>query len=114
MELLHKVKFNYNSISCSVYDVEILYLHSEGSDFTPVSEVLLFMAEGEKCINVLVDNDGILEETEFFFLELNTTDPRAFMFSPKATINILDNDSKEPQYIHFNMSTISLCVFTIL
>ena len=67
----------------------------ERSDFIPVSEELLFTAEGEECIDVLVNNDGILEETEFFFLELSTTDPRAFMFSlPRAIINILDNDSK--------------------
>ena len=70
------------------------YLNAEGSDFTPVSEVLLFTAEVEECIDVLVNNDDVLEETEFFFLELNTTDPRAFTFSPRATINILDNDSK--------------------
>ena len=67
----------------------------ERSDFIPVSEELLFTAEGEECIDVLVNNDGILEETEFFFLELSTTDPRAFTFSlTRATINILDNDSK--------------------
>ena len=67
----------------------------ERSDFIPVSEELVFTAEGEECIDVLVNNDGILEETEFFFLELSTTDPRAFTFSlPRATINILDNDSK--------------------
>ena len=69
--------------------------YTGGSDFTPVSEELLFTAEGEECIDILVNNDGILEETEFFFLDLSTTDPRAFMFSPpRATINILDNDSK--------------------
>lgn len=67
----------------------------ERSDFIPVSEELVFTAEGEECIDVLVNNDGILEETEFFFLELSTTDPRAFTLSlPRATINILDNDSK--------------------
>ena len=67
----------------------------ERSDFIPVSEELVFTAEGEECIDVLVNNDGILEETEFFFLELSTADPRAFTFSlPRATINILDNDSK--------------------
>lgn len=60
--------------------------------------MLLFTAEGEQCIDVVVNNDRILEETEFFFLELNTTDSRAFMFSPKATINILDNDSKLCMY----------------
>ena len=41
-----------------------------------------------------VNNDGILEEEEVFFLELNTSDPRAFMFSQRAVINILDNDSE--------------------
>ena len=40
-----------------------------------------------------VDNDGILEEEESFLLELNTSDPRAFVFSQSAIINILDNDS---------------------
>ena len=59
-----------------------------------MSEVLLFLAEGEQCINVTVNNDGILEEEEVFFLELNTTDSRAFMFSQRAVINILDNDSE--------------------
>ena len=71
--------------------------NTEGSDFTPVAEVLLFTAEGVECIDVLVNDDGILEETEFFFLELSTTDPRSIMLSPQATINILDNDSK---YMH--------------
>ena len=79
---------------------------TEGSDFSPVSEELLFTAEGEQCISVVVDNDGILEEMEFFFLELNTTDPRAFMFSPRATINILDNDSKFYVFLISNTSTL--------
>lgn len=80
------------------YNVKMPYsFNTEGSDFTPVSEVLLFTAEGVECIDVLVNDDGILEETEFFFLELSTTDPRSIMLSPQATVNILDNDSK---YMH--------------
>ena len=95
MELLHKVKLQCNILLIFVSNMEMLYFfHIEGNDFLPVSEVLLFTAEGVQCVNVVVNNDGILEETEFFFLELSTTDPRAFMFSPRATINILDNDSK--------------------
>ena len=40
-----------------------------------------------------VNNDGVLEDTEVFFLVLNTTDARAFMFPQRAAVNILDNDS---------------------
>ena len=70
--------------------------HAEGVDFDfiAVSEILVFLAEGEECFNVTVNNDGIFEEEEVFFLELNTSDPRAFMFSQRAVINILDNDSE--------------------
>lgn len=72
-----------------------IYFYAEGIglDFDPVSEVLLFTTEGEQCINVTVNNDGILEDEESFFLVLNTSDPRAFMFSQWAVVNILDNDS---------------------
>ena len=64
-----------------------------GLDYESVSEDLLFVIEGEQCINVTVNNDGILEDTEMFFLELNTTDPRVFMFPQRAAVNVLDNDS---------------------
>ena len=64
-----------------------------GLDYESVSEDLLFVIEGEQCINVTVNNDGILEDTEMFFLELNTTDPRVFMFPQRAVVNVLDNDS---------------------
>lgn len=64
-----------------------------GLDFNPISEVLLFTDGEEQCINVTVNNDRILEDEESFFLVLNTSDPRAFMFSQWTQINILDNDS---------------------
>lgn len=82
------------SLDCTTKVCKIFFLvEGFGLDFNPISEVLLFTDEGEQCINVTVNNDGILEDEESFFLVLNTSDPRAFMFSQWALINILDNDS---------------------
>lgn len=63
-------------------------------DFIVVSEVLLFTDEGATmlCINIIVVNDDIFEETENFFLALNSSDDRVILSPSVATIFILDDD----------------------
>ena len=68
--------------------------HVGGMDFIVVSEVLLFTDEGATmlCINIIVVNDDIFEETENFFLALNSSDDRVILSPSVATIFILDDD----------------------
>ena len=50
--------------------------------------------ESEQCTAINVTDDVILEDSETFSVQLNTTDQAVLFNSSSATVTILDNDSE--------------------
>ena len=65
-------------------------------DYTEVvSRQLSFQpGETEQCTAINVTDDVILEDSETFSVQLNTTDRAVLFNSSSATVTILDNDSE--------------------
>ena len=63
-------------------------------DFTPISPgtQLVFTSTETLCVNISIENDGVLEGNEVFFVELSTNDPQVNLSFPSASVIILDND----------------------
>ena len=40
-------------------------------------------------------NDNIFEDTEYFTVELSTSDPKVLLLQNRANVSIIDDDSKE-------------------
>ena len=66
------------------------------NDFTPVSQVVTFGPSnaGAKSIPIPINNDALVEGIENFSVLLTTTDSNVDIEINKATVNILDDDSK--------------------
>ena len=50
--------------------------------------------ESEMCTAINITDDAILEDSETFSVQLNTTDQAVLFNSISATVTILDNDSE--------------------
>lgn len=56
---------------------------------------ILSNTEQRACFNVAIIDDGIVEATEAFTLQLSTNDPQALLTSQSAVpVSITDNDGK--------------------
>ena len=70
---------------------------TDGTDYTPVSTVLTYQpsSSGEpnaQCISIDIMNDSVLENTENFFVLLQTGDVSVTLTSSMAAVTILDDD----------------------
>ena len=64
-------------------------------DYTEVSVQLSFQpGESEMCTAISITNDAILEDSETFSVQINTTDQAVILNPSSATVTILDNDSE--------------------
>ena len=64
-------------------------------DYISVAEDLTFSANVDRvCRNVTTKGDTILEDDEEFTLTLTTTDGGVNLAPDRATVTIIDNDSK--------------------
>ena len=64
-------------------------------DYTEVSVQLSFQpGESEMCTAISITNDAILEDSETFSVQLNTTDQAVILNPSSSTVTILDNDSE--------------------
>lgn len=78
-----------------------------GADYTPVSGSLEF-AQGEtsKTISIALIDDSIDEATENFYLNLlNPTGGAILGDNLKAAVQIIDNDTAQPNYAQFQFSS---------
>ena len=69
----------------------------EPMDYTVLSEVLMFAAcERRQCVNIIIQDDGVPEQLESFFVTLERTtglDSRITLDPVDAEIEILDSNS---------------------
>ena len=71
-------------------------LATVSSDFSAISSLeLTFQAvTTERCIEITIRDDTILESSETFSVQLDTIDQNVTLTSTPATVTIEDNDSK--------------------
>lgn len=76
----------------------------ENNDYIPVAMTLTFQDSGQHvCVNVTINDDQILENTENFTVRPSTSDPDVIITNSTATLVEIDNnDSMKPaQWRHF-------------
>lgn len=85
---------------------EVIFYTSDGTatsiaglpeDFVPLSGLVLQFDEDTLSLTVTVAiiNDDILEDTEFFFGNLNTSDSAVDLLPDEATVSILEQDGDD-------------------
>ena len=85
---------------------EVIFYTSDGTatsvaglpeDFVPLSDVPLQFDENTQSLTVTVTilNDDILEDTEFFLGNLNTSDDAVDLLPSEATVEILQPDGDD-------------------
>jgi hypothetical protein len=84
----------------------------ESVDFTIPSPSITFQAGSVlSCTDIMITDDSLLEDSEFFTLALNSSNPFV-QTSDTATVTIPNGNSKQSSLLyHFMM--ISLCSFSI-
>ena len=65
-------------------------------DFISTNTQLSYEPDGipVQCVNISIVGDSILENNEFFLVNLTTEDSAVILSPSKATINIINDDSK--------------------
>ena len=82
-------------------------------DYTEVvSRQLSFQpGESEQCTAINVTDDVILEDSETFSVQLNTTDQAVLFNFSSATVTILDNDSESGSISYQSKYLFSHCMY---
>ena len=71
------------------------YLHTDGMDYTAVSENLIFSAAvSTQMVTIPILNDHIVEHSEMFTLALTSTDPAVILNPSSSSVTIEDVDSE--------------------
>ena len=55
-------------------------------------------ATRRQCVEIEIVEDTILEDSESFYVSLNTSDPAVVVHSESSTVRIIDNDSTFEEY----------------
>jgi len=81
--------------TCTVDHLVIIYISAANMDFSTTSAVLTFsVSTSTQCEQVTIIDDIILENSEIFFMQLESTDPAVEITLGSAPVTILDNDSE--------------------
>ena len=85
-------------IPCLQLFISILYWHSltvarDYAQPTPM-ELTFLQGTSQQCANISISDDAILENNEFFSVQLTTTDQAVTLSPSSATVTIGDDDSK--------------------
>ena len=70
---------------------------------TPM-ELTIVAGADQQCTSISISDDPILENVEFFSVELNTSDQAVTLHLSSANITIEDNDGKSFYSWHFKTS----------
>ncbi len=71
-----------------------------GSDYTSLTDYTLSFAAGSpvnsmSCVDIaILVNSSAVEDIEYFYVELSTSDPVKFLSPEHAPVSILDDDGK--------------------
>ena len=75
--------------------LHFFYLHTDGLDYTAVSENLIFNAAvSTRMVTIPIHGDFIVEHSEIFTLALMSTDPAVILNPLSSNITIKDLDSE--------------------
>ena len=101
---------------CSEHFFHNLFL-AAGVDYTPVTNVSLFtdLATQRDCVDIVILNDSVLEDTESFEVALSTPDEIVHFTRPTANVYVLDDDGvrmglMEREYTGYEGEEIEICV----
>jgi len=97
----------------SVVDTQyFIFAYAANMDFSTTSAVLTFNASTSlRCEQVTITDDTILENSEMFFIQLESTDPAVNITLGSAPVTILDNDSEYEIKVTSEMSCTSILSF---
>jgi len=90
-----------------------------GGDYTPLTTDLTFgNATGARMVTIVILDDLLFEDSEFFNVTLTTTDPSVTLqLEPDAaTVTIEDEDSKLPHthsYAHRHLIQLNKMIFSL-
>ena len=77
--------------TCSTYP----FLHTAMTDFVPVAQTLTFNSNVLLCVDVEINDDSVLENTETFSITLSSSDPHVIVGAVGlASIIVSDDDCK--------------------
>ncbi len=78
----------------------VSWLSTAGSDYTSLTDYTLSFAAGSpvnsmSCVDIaILVNSSAVEDIEYFYVELSTSDPVNFLSPEHAPVSILDDDGK--------------------
>ena len=92
---------NYYWLSTQIVYSTYSFLHTAMADFVPVVQTLTFNSNVSLCVDVEINDDSVLEDTETFSITLSSSDPQVIVGAVGlASIIISDDDCKlSPHYI---------------
>ncbi len=73
-----------------------LHVHTDGTDYTGLSEVVSVLPQGRACTEITVFNDQVVENAELFLVTLETADPYVILSTANASVTLLDDDGMQP------------------
>ena len=77
--------------TCSTYS----FVHTAMTDFVPVVQTLTFNSNVLLCVDVEINDDSVLEDTETFSITLSSSDPHVIVGAVGlASVIISDDDCK--------------------
>ena len=71
-----------------VNNIEISY----ATDYTPQDRIFTFTSNQPLCVDVTINDDIVLENTETFQIRVSSSDPDVSLDISTALVSILDND----------------------
>jgi len=91
----------YNILQLAWVILHFFYLHTDGLDYTAVSENLVFNAAvSSQMVTIPILGDFIVEHSEMFTLALTSDDP-AVIFNPSSS-----NVTIEDVYSEYNLTSL--------
>ena len=79
------------------------FTFAEETDFTSQTVMLTFSSSGSQTVMIQLLDDTVLEDREYFTLQLFSTDSRVDLQQSTATVWIMDDDSKHKQQYPSNI-----------
>ena len=93
------------------------FFFTAGVDYTPVTNISLFadLATLRDCVDIVILNDSVLEDTESFEVALSSPDEVVHFTRPTANVYVLDDDGvrmglMERDYTGYEGDQIEICV----
>lgn len=81
-----------------IFNITLYIRVITASDYSPTVTTLEYFPSSSisqvLCTNITVTNDGVVEDTEEFLVEINTTDSSVKILQSRSSVLIMDSSSK--------------------